>query len=121
MMRAFPALLIAVVAAVTPAAAQQRARPNPKLEQYKREAVQDVDARAQLTQQMVDQIFSFGELGFQEFETSKYLVNLLRENGFTVREGIARIPTAWVATWGSGKPVISLGSDIDGIPSEMTG
>src|SRR5712671_683051 len=65
---------------------------------------------------MVDQIFSFAELGFQETETSRYLVDLLRKNGFTVREGYAGIPTAWVATWGSGKPVIALGSDIDGIP-----
>jgi aminobenzoyl-glutamate utilization protein B len=98
-------------------------RPNPKLARYQQEAVQDVEARAQFTQQMVDQIFSFGELGFQEFETSKYLVNILRENGFTVREGVAGIPTAFVATWGSGKPVISLGSDIDGIPqsSQMPG
>src|SRR3989304_2777065 len=97
---------------------QQRTtpRPNPRLEQYKREALQDVDARAQFTQQMVDQLFSFGELGFQEFETSKYLVNILKQNGFTVQEGVAGIPTAWVATWGSGKPVIALGSDIDGIP-----
>ncbi|MBI2403032.1 MAG: amidohydrolase [Gemmatimonadetes bacterium] len=115
-MRLVLALSIAVVASAMPAAAQQRARPNPKLEQYQRETIQDVEARAQLTQQMVDQIFSFGELGFQEFETSKYLVGLLKENGFTVQEGIAGIPTAWVATWGSGKPVISLGSDIDGIP-----
>jgi aminobenzoyl-glutamate utilization protein B len=99
------------------------ARPNPKLARYQQEAVQDVEARAQFTQQMVDQIFSFGELGFQEFETSKYLVNILRENGFTVQEGVAGIPTAFVATWGSGKPVISLGSDIDGIPqsSQMPG
>jgi aminobenzoyl-glutamate utilization protein B len=98
-------------------------RPNPKLARYQQEAVQDVEARAQFTQQMVDQIFSFGELGFQEFETSKYLVNILRENGFTVQEGVAGIPTAFVATWGSGKPVISLGSDIDGIPqsSQMPG
>src|SRR5213079_1505217 len=51
-----------------------------------------------------------------ETETSRYLVDLLRKNGFTVREGVAGIPTAWVATWGSGKPVISLGSDIDDIP-----
>src|SRR5258706_4242065 len=65
---------------------------------------------------MVDQIFSYGELGFQETETSRYLIDLLRKNGFTVREGIAGIPTAWVASWGSGKPVISLGSDIDDIP-----
>jgi aminobenzoyl-glutamate utilization protein B len=65
---------------------------------------------------MVDQIFSFGELGFQEVETSKYLIDLLRREGFTVEEGYAGMPTAWVATWGSGKPVIALGSDIDGIP-----
>jgi len=57
-----------------------------------------------------------GELGFQEFETSKYLVGILRANDFTVRENVAGIPTAWVATWGSGKPVIALGSDLDGIP-----
>src|SRR5260370_3500247 len=65
---------------------------------------------------MGDQICRFAELGFQETETSRYLVDLLGKNGFTVREGIAAIPTAWVATWGSGKPVISLGSDIDDIP-----
>jgi len=94
-----------------------------RLTALKAEAVRAVDARATFTQQMVDQIFSYGELGFQEFETSRYLVDLLRENGFTVEEGIAGIPTAWVATWGSGKPVISLGTDIDDIPqaSQMPG
>jgi aminobenzoyl-glutamate utilization protein B len=43
-------------------------------------------------------------------------VDILKKNGFTVQEGIAGIPTAFMATWGSGKPVIALGSDIDGIP-----
>src|SRR2546429_9428856 len=89
---------------------------SPRLVALKQEVVRDVVSRAQFTQQMVDQIFSFAELGFQETETSRYLVDLLRKNGFTVREGVAGIPTAWVATWGSGKPVISLGSDIDDIP-----
>jgi aminobenzoyl-glutamate utilization protein B len=97
---------------IASAAGAQQAR----LTALKQEAVRDVEARAQLTQQMVDQIFSFGELGFQETETSRYLVDLLRRNGFTVREAIAGMPTAWLATWGSGKPVISIGSDIDGIP-----
>src|SRR5436189_4753530 len=89
---------------------------SPRLVGLKQEVVRDVLSRAQFTQQMVDQIFSFAELGFQETETSRYLVDLLKKNGFTVREGVAGIPTAWVATWGSGKPVISLGSDIDDIP-----
>ena len=94
-----------------------------RLGRLKDQAVRDVDARAKLTQQMVDQIFSYAELGFQEIETSRYLVALLRENGFAVEEGIAGIPTAWVARWGSGKPVISLGTDLDNIPkaSQMPG
>ena len=52
---------------------------------------------------MVDQVFSFGELGFQEFETSKYLTGILEKNGFTVERGIAGIPTAWMATLGIGQ------------------
>ena len=68
------------------------------------------------TQVMIDMVFSFGELGFQEFETSKYLTGILEEEGFKIERGIAGIPTAWMATWGSGKPVIALGSDIDCVP-----
>ena len=88
----------------------------PRLEALKAEAAQKIDARAKLIQEMVDQVFSYGELGFQEVETSKYLTGILEQNGFTVERGVAGIPTAFVARWGSGKPVISLGSDIDGIP-----
>jgi aminobenzoyl-glutamate utilization protein B len=69
-----------------------------------------------LGQQMNDMVFSFSEIGFQEVETQRYLGKLLRDNGFTVDDGVAGIPTAWVARWGSGKPVIAFGSDIDGIP-----
>jgi aminobenzoyl-glutamate utilization protein B len=92
---------------------------DPKLMALKQQAVRIVDSMSVFTQQMVDQIFSFGELGFQEFETSKYLTGILEKNGFTVTRGVSGIPTAWVAIWRSpagAKPVISLGSDIDGIP-----
>jgi aminobenzoyl-glutamate utilization protein B len=82
----------------------------------KTEAAAGVEDLHDYTQKMVDSVFSFGELGFQELETSKYLTNILRQQGFSVEEGIAGIPTAWMATYGSGKPVIALGSDIDGIP-----
>jgi len=68
------------------------------------------------TQVMVDTVFSFGELGFQEYETSKYLTGLLEKEGFTLQRGIAGLPTAFMATWGNGKPVLALGSDIDCIP-----
>src|SRR5258706_5443653 len=87
-----------------------------KLDALKQEAVVDVESHGQFSQQMVDQIFSYGELGFQEFETNRYLIDILKKNGFAVQEGIAGIPTSFMATWGSGKPVIALGSDIDCIP-----
>lgn len=82
----------------------------------KAEATRLVDSMSTFTQQMVDQVFSFGELAFQEIETSKYLTGVLEKNGFTVTRGFAGIPTGWIAKWGSGKPIIALGSDIDGIP-----
>src|SRR3954454_16678735 len=97
-----------------PAAAKAPA--NPKLDGYKKEVVADVDNMAVFTQQMIDQVFSFGELGFQEFETTKYLTDILKKNGFTVQENLAGIPTAWMASWGSGKPSMALGSDTDCIP-----
>lgn len=84
--------------------------------EYKAMARSDVDAMKKNTQVMIDTLFSFGELGFQEVETSKYLTGILEQEGFKVQRGIAGMPTAWVATWGSGKPVIALGSDIDCIP-----
>lgn len=87
-----------------------------KLELLKQEVIKKIDDRQKFTQEVNDQIFSFGELGFQEFETSKYLTNLLEKNGFTVERGVAGMPTAWIAKWGSGKPVIAIGSDIDCIP-----
>ena len=83
---------------------------------YKAAVIKDVDTMAKEAQVMVDMVFSFGELGFQEFETSKYLTGILEKEGFKIERGISGIPTAWMATWGSGKPVIALGSDIDCIP-----
>jgi aminobenzoyl-glutamate utilization protein B len=93
------------------------AQPNvEKIEKLKTEAVAEVEKLAPLGQQINDMLFSFAELGFQEFETLNYLTTLLEKNGFKVQRGIAGVPTAWMATWGSGKPVIALGSDVDCIP-----
>jgi aminobenzoyl-glutamate utilization protein B len=88
----------------------------PRITQIKDEAIREVDKLKDFSQQMVDQIFSYGELGFQEVETSRYLITILKKHGFRIEEGVAGIPTAFMATWGNGKPVIALGSDIDGIP-----
>lgn len=102
--------------ASTPAATVASA--DPRLEKLKAEALQMVEARSKQVQEIVDMLFSFQELGFQEFETQKYLTTLLQKEGFTVEKGVAGIPSSWTAKWsyGTGKPEISLGSDVDGIP-----
>jgi aminobenzoyl-glutamate utilization protein B len=88
----------------------------PKLTAYKTEAAASIDGMYDLAQQMVDSVFSFSELGFQEVETQRYLTGILEKEGFTIQRGVAGIPTAWTARFGSGKPVIALGSDVDCIP-----
>jgi aminobenzoyl-glutamate utilization protein B len=87
-----------------------------RLKTLKEEAIKKIDGRAKMAQVMVDKVFSFAELGFQEKQTSAYLTDVLKENGFTIEYGISGVPTAWMARWGSGKPVIALGSDLDCIP-----
>ncbi|HYU79036.1 MAG TPA: amidohydrolase [Vicinamibacterales bacterium] len=104
------------IAATTASAQTTAVAVDARLDGLKKEAAAAIDSHAKMAQEMVDSVFSFGELGFQEFETSRYLTEILEKNGFTVDRGISGIPTAWVARWGSGHPVIALGSDIDGIP-----
>jgi aminobenzoyl-glutamate utilization protein B len=91
-------------------------KPDARVMKLKETVSADVLSMYDLGQQMVDSVFSFGELGFQEFETQRYLTGILKQNGFTIETGVAGIPTAWVARYGSGRPVIALGSDVDGIP-----
>jgi aminobenzoyl-glutamate utilization protein B len=132
-MRAFRLAIVIFVAVGAAVMAQGRrgggAAPPPPLNlppdsdrvaALKTEAMADIDKMKDQAQIWNDMIFSFAELGFQEFETQKYLVNILRQNGFQVEEGLAGIPTSFMATWSNGganaKPIIALGSDFDDIP-----
>jgi len=80
---------------------------------YKQEAIANIDSHAKMVQVMVDTLFSYGEPGFQEFRTSAYITDILAKNGFKITKGVAGIPSAWTATWGDGGPLIALGSDED--------
>ncbi|MFN7944569.1 MAG: amidohydrolase [Blastocatellia bacterium] len=108
-------ILVTCALTVSPVPAQEAAQSS-QLTELKREAVSEVDKLQKLTQEMVDSIFSFSELGFQEYETSKYVTGILEKNGFKIERGVAGMPTAWVASYGSGKPVIGFMTDIDCIP-----
>ncbi|WP_211345613.1 amidohydrolase [Paraflavitalea soli] len=96
--------------------AQAQKNDSLKVAKLKTEVIKSLDGKQKTAQEMVDMVFSFSELGFQETESAAYLTNILQKNGFTIEKGIAGIPTAWMAKWGNGKPVIALGSDIDCIP-----
>lgn len=116
-MRKLSGIVLSGCFLMTSGAMAQTAKVSPEREaSMKADMAGQIDGMKKRAQVMVDTVFSFGELGFQEFETSKYLTGELEKEGFKVERGVAGIPTAFMATWGSGKPVIALGSDIDDIP-----
>ena len=63
-----------------------------------------------------DAIWGYAELGMQEFKSSALLIKTLEEEGFSVEKGVAGMPTCFVATWGSGKPVIGILGEYDALP-----
>ena len=63
-----------------------------------------------------DQVWSFAELGYHETQSAKVLADTLEEAGFTVERGIADIPTAFVASYGEGKPTIAILGEYDALP-----
>ena len=66
--------------------------------------------------QISDAIWSYAELGMQEFKSSALLIKTLEDEGFTVERNVAGMPTCFVATWGSGKPVIGILGEFDALP-----
>jgi len=65
---------------------------------------------------MSDSVWELAELGLVEFESSKLLKDELERHGFKVETGVAEMPTAFVATWGEGRPVIGIMGEYDALP-----
>ena len=108
--------MLCIVLFISTSIFAQKTYTEEQISALKAEVAQIVQDNHKQTQVMIDKVFSFSELGFQEVESSKYLTAILEENGFEVEYGVSGIPTAWFARWGEGDPVIALGSDVDGIP-----
>ncbi|WP_298733474.1 amidohydrolase [uncultured Chitinophaga sp.] len=62
------------------------------------------------------QIWNYAEVGYKEYKSTALLQQTLKDNGFSVDTGVAEIPTAFVATYGSGKPVIGILAEFDALP-----
>jgi aminobenzoyl-glutamate utilization protein B len=78
--------------------------------------LQSIDAKRSTYVDVAKQIWSFAEVGYQETKSSALLQEQLKANGFSVKAGVADIPTAFVATFGSGKPVIAIIGEFDALP-----
>jgi len=75
-----------------------------------------IDSRARQYGEIALRIWGFAEVGYQEQKSSALLQEQLRGAGFTVKSGVAEIPTAFTAEWGSGKPVIGIIGEFDALP-----
>jgi aminobenzoyl-glutamate utilization protein B len=93
------------------------AAPVSNIEAMKADAFSVVDKNADRMGRLSDAIYSYAEIGFQEVKTIALVTKTLRDAGFTVTTGVAGMPTAYMATYGSGGPVIGLMSDFDGVPA----
>lgn len=82
----------------------------------KRIAIEWVEGHRELVTKVHQRVWELAEVGLKEYETSKLLADILERNGFTVERGVAGMPSAFVATYGSGKPVIGIMGELDALP-----
>ena len=75
-----------------------------------------IEAKQELYDRIADQIWQYAEAGMKEYRSAEYLEQQARELGFTVETGQAGIPTAFVASYGSGHPVIAFLGEYDALP-----
>ena len=82
----------------------------------KKVAVDWVDGNAETLNRINKNIWSYAETGLREFKSAQELIDLLKASGFALEEGVAGMPTAFVASYGSGRPVISILAKYDALP-----
>jgi len=80
------------------------------------EMLRKMDERADHFGQLSRRIWEFAEVGYKERQSSDLLRSELRAAGFQLQENVAEIPTAFVASYGSGKPVIGILGEFDALP-----
>lgn len=85
-------------------------------EKLKEQSLAYLESNYDLYKQNALAIWNYAEVGYKEIKSSRLHVQTLLDNGFTVDTGVAGIPTAFVATYGSGKPVIGILAEYDALP-----
>lgn len=87
-----------------------------KMTKDKKEVVASVEKHKENLIQLSDSIWALAETAFEESISAELLADYAEKNGMTVTRGVANIPTAFIATYGSGKPVISVLGEFDALP-----
>ena len=87
-----------------------------KMSKNKKAVVASVEKHKAELIKISDSIWAAAETAFEESKSSKILADYAEKNGLTVERGVANIPTAFTATYGSGKPVISILGEFDALP-----
>ncbi len=82
----------------------------------KNEAISSIDTKYDVYKNIAHQIWTFAEVGYKEVKSTKLLQETLSSNGFTIQAGVADMPTAFIASYGSGKPVIAILAEYDALP-----
>ncbi|MFQ5789233.1 MAG: amidohydrolase [Acidobacteriota bacterium] len=85
-------------------------------EEAKTKAWAWIDQKADVLKQVNRNIWGYAETGLEEFKSAKELQDLLRAHGFSVDEGVAGMPTAFVASYGGGRPIIGILAEYDALP-----
>ena len=82
----------------------------------KKAVIQSLEAKKQQYVDVATNIWNLAELGYKEGKSANLLQSMLKEEGFTIETGVAGIPTAFTATFGSGSPVIGVLGEYDALP-----
>ena len=82
----------------------------------KQTALEWIEQNEKLLTDVHQKIWELAEVGLQEFRTAKVLMDILEKNGFKMEKGVAGMPSAFVATYGSGKPTIGIMGELDALP-----
>lgn len=87
-----------------------------QFDKEKQSVINELDKNFSKFSAVAKDIWNYAELGFLEDKSAETLQNLLRQEGFTIEKGVAGMPTAFVATYGAGKPAIGILAEYDALP-----
>lgn len=103
-MKSFASLMVIAVLGASPLAAQSA------------DPIANVEAQTERTERVAQQLWDLAELGYLEERSSALMMDELAAEGFVITGGIAEIPTAFVAEWGEGGPIIAILAEMDALP-----